>query len=130
MTVLAHLSAELTLISSTLSSLIASLSSIQLGGTRPRPRPPRPLPRPPPRPLPRPRGSCMDGRLEDGLDLSISFGLFLFPFLRPQVLLTGGMEDGRIDEDGLDNSSTSFGLFLLPGDLPGFLFSTGAGSVN
>ena len=126
MTVLAHLSAELTLISSTLSSLIAPLSSIQLGGTRPRPRPPRPLPRP----LPRPRGSSMDGRLEDGLDSSISFGLFLLPFLRPRVLLTGGMEDGRIDEDGLDNSSTSFGLFLLPGGLPGFLFSTGAGSVN
>ena len=72
----------------------------------------------------------MDGRLEDGLDSSISFGLFLLPFLRPRVLLTGGMEDGRIDEDGLDNSSTSFGLFLLPGGLPGFLFSTGAGSVN
>ena len=120
MTVLTHLSAELTLISSTLSSLIASLSSIQLGGTRPRPRPPRPLPRP----LPRPRGSCMDGRLEDGLDSSISFGLFLLPFLRPLFFLTGG----RIDDDGLDNSSTSFGLFLLPSGLPGFLFSTGAGA--
>ena len=56
----------------------------------------------------------MDGRLEDGLDSSISFGLFLLPFLRPRVLLTGGMEDGRIDEDGLDNSSTSMLLTFLP----------------
>ena len=93
-----HLSTELTLLSST-------LSSIQLEGTLP-PRPRRPLPRPrgfwidgwtgssgPPRPRPRPR---------------------------PPV---GWMED-----DGRDDSSTCFGLFLLPGFLP--LFFTGAGSLD
>ena len=58
----------------------------------------------------------MDGRLEDGLDSSISFGLFLLPFLRPRVL---GM-DGRIDEDGLDKSNTVRCIrFPLLASLPG-----------